>query len=121
MSCMQLTSLFHKQNFIQRIDNGLLYGNKGVKIHINNEVISMLKIYRQFEPHQHEKGGILIGCFQKDIIEIVDLTHPFPLDRSSRYAFHREDPMHDKVLQAKWKLSEKSLGFAGDWHTHPEG
>ena len=28
--------------------------------------------------------------------------------------------MHDKILQAKWELSEQYLGFAGDWHTHPE-
>jgi integrative and conjugative element protein (TIGR02256 family) len=117
---MQLTSSFYKHPIIKYDENKSLYGNDKIKITISRNVLEMLKLYRQIEVHQHEKGGILIGIFKENNIDIIDLTHPFPLDRSSRYAFHREDPMHDKILQAKWSLSGKQLGLLGDWHTHPE-
>jgi integrative and conjugative element protein (TIGR02256 family) len=117
---MQLNKKINQKMFIRHSDGCLVYGDKKLEIHINISVVSTLKTYRQLEPHQHEKGGILIGYFSENKIYIDDLTHPFLLDKSSRNSFYRQDPMHDKILQAHWLLSNHKRGFAGDWHTHPE-
>jgi integrative and conjugative element protein (TIGR02256 family) len=117
---MHLNNKFNQKNFLRHADHGLIFGDQNFEIHIDNNVISTLMAYRQLELHQHEKGGVLIGIFSKNKVIITDLTHPFPLDKSSRCSFNRQDPMHDKILQAHWQLSDNRVGFAGDWHTHPE-
>ena len=120
MPNMPLTNGFSRKDFVRHSEGSLIFGDKNLEIHINNHVILTLNAYRQLEPHQHEKGGILIGSFTEDKVIIIGLTHPFPQDKSSRFSFYRQDPMHDKILQAHWKLSNHKVGFAGDWHTHPE-
>lgn len=117
---MLLTKEFSRKNFLRYAEDSLIFGDKTFEIHINNNVISTLNAYRQLESHQHEKGGILIGRFTEDKVIIVGLTHPFSQDKSTRFSFNRQDPMHDKILQAHWQLSHNKVGFAGDWHTHPE-
>lgn len=67
-----------------------------------------------------EAGGILIGSYRGNHIEIVDCTVPKPQDERRRTLFDRKDRGHHLAAMAAWRRSGKTETFVGEWHTHPE-
>jgi integrative and conjugative element protein (TIGR02256 family) len=67
-----------------------------------------------------EAGGILIGSYRGNHIEIVDCTFPKPQDVRRRTLFDRKDKGHHLAAMAAWRRSGKTETFVGEWHTHPE-
>ena len=37
-----------------------------------------------------------------------------------RLAFHRSQAPHQRVIDARWRVSRGTCQYLGEWHTHPE-
>ncbi|WMJ81469.1 Mov34/MPN/PAD-1 family protein [Clostridium sp. MB40-C1] len=99
----------------------LTISNLGYKIKIKDEVIEILKAYRQIKKNNWEAGGMLIGyeTISGNII-IEYATKPFKKDKRSRFSFDRLDKKHNKILRSIWKTQGNIHSYIGEWHTHPE-
>ena len=70
---------------------------------------------------QPEQGGILLGAYRKEGLEVVGLTEAAPTDERALTRFVRQDPAHQAAATAAWKESGGQLTMVGEWHTHPFG
>lgn len=95
--------------------------NLGYKIKIKDEVIKILKSYRQLNRSDYEAGGMLIGyeTLNGDII-IEFVTEPFKRDKRKRFSFDRIDKKHNNTLKSIWETQGNIHIYIGEWHTHPE-
>ena len=71
--------------------------------------------------NQPEHGGILLGAYRKEGLEVVGLTEAAPADERALTRFVRQDPAHQAAATAAWKESGGHLTMVGAWHTHPFG
>lgn len=86
---------------------------------ISANVIEAIQWYRQFE-HSPESGGILLGTYRDQHIEITHLTEPGPRDKQTRFSFYRKDQIHQSTAEKLWKESGGIITYIGEWHTHPQ-
>lgn len=95
--------------------------NYEYRIKIKDEVIEILKSYRQLNINDCEAGGMLIGyeTINGDII-IEYITEPFKRDKRTRISFNRIDKKHNKILKSIWENQGNIHVYIGEWHTHPE-
>ena len=70
---------------------------------------------------QAEQGGILIGAYRGEGLEVVDLTEAAPADERALTRFVRQDPAHQAAATAAWEASGGQVTMVGEWHTHPFG
>lgn len=80
----------------------------------------LMLAFRQAKPGATEAGGVLIGSLRGPHIEVVDCTQPMPNDLRRRHAFDRRDVGHVAAIHAAMKGSAGTIGYVGEWHTHPE-
>ncbi|GKX66893.1 Mov34/MPN/PAD-1 family protein [Inconstantimicrobium mannanitabidum] len=94
---------------------------KDIKLIIKKEILFELSQYRQITLHKNESGGMLIGSklLYDDTIEINDITQPLIEDSFSPTTFKRSD-LHNGILKEKWKKSNHTKMYLGEWHTHPQ-
>lgn len=95
--------------------------NLKYKVKIKDEVIKILKLYRQMNNSDCEAGGMLIGyeVLNGDVI-IEYVTEPFKRDKRKRFAFDRIDKKHNCILKSIWENEGNIHVYMGEWHTHPE-
>ena len=95
--------------------------NLKYKVKIKNEVMEILKSYKQLDKNDCEAGGILIGyeTLNGDII-IEYITEPFKRDIRKRFSFDRIDEKHNTILKSIWEKEGNIHAYMGEWHTHPE-
>lgn len=93
---------------------------KKYKITISNKVIATIINHRQIN-NKYEAGGMLIGSIvvNSNEIEINDYTEPLKEDSRNRLAFKRSN-IHNELLHKKWKDSNFTKLYLGEWHTHPQ-
>lgn len=93
---------------------------KEYKISISNVVIDAIISYRQVNDN-YESGGMLIGSIVENSnkIEINDYTEPLKEDNRNRLFFKRSNK-HNDILYNKWKESNFTKLYLGEWHTHPQ-
>ncbi|WP_347265533.1 Mov34/MPN/PAD-1 family protein [Roseococcus pinisoli] len=70
---------------------------------------------------QPEAGGILLGAYRGRDMELTAMTHPGPKDDRQAFSFGRSDPLHQRAHDLAWTASDGTVGYAGEWHTHPLG
>ena len=92
----------------------------GICVLINDDVINTIESYRQVENSQTESGGILIGEYRGEHLNIVGLTTPSVGDVKFRFRFFRRSKTHQSEALKAWNSSDKKKTFIGDWHTHAE-
>lgn len=83
-------------------------------------VTEELNQFRQTGDRNREAGGLLLGLRRGPHIEVVTITTPMPGDMRSRTSFLRRDPYHFQMAQRLWQESNRTIGYIGEWHTHPE-
>ena len=95
--------------------------NLKYKIKIKDEVMEILKSYKQLDKNDCEAGGILIGyeTLNGDII-IEYITEPFKRDIRKKFSFDRIDEKHNTILKSIWENKGNIHAYMGEWHTHPE-
>lgn len=79
----------------------------GVKVEIPDEVMSNMARYEQL-PAENEKGGILLGMYDKDnqYYQITDFTVPTEHDNSGPSHFVRnKDVAKRKSIGSGWNLT----------------
>ena len=99
----------------------LFFIYKDIKLIIKKEIILELSNYRQITVHKNENGGMLIGSklLHDNILESNDMTHPLIEDSFSPTTFKRSNS-HNDILKEKWKKSNHTKMYLGEWHTHPQ-
>jgi len=100
------------------IENPLFGPTAGILI--EDEVLQVVAKFRQHKVNDPEAGGIFLGYRRGCHIHVVNATAPAPGDSRSRYAFNRQDPVHQAMATRGWLDSNGCLDYVGDWHTHPE-
>lgn len=88
---------------------------------LDHNVLRKIGRYRQIMHSHQEAGGLLIGYRRGPHLEIIDATVPLPKDKRKRTFFDRRDSGHEKYILRRWAQSEKTAGYLGEWHTHPQG
>lgn len=91
-------------------------------LQINSNVIQKLNLYRQDNIIKKESGGVIIGRFLEDSFDIVidEVTTPFIRDVRKRCYFKRSMEEHQSYVIKKWKESNGTQNYFGEWHTHAE-
>jgi integrative and conjugative element protein (TIGR02256 family) len=94
----------------------------GGRIEISNHALSQMLVYVQNTRRKREAGGILIGRYIVDSLDIVidQVTVPMAGDRRERFSFWRDCKRHQQILDQIWLESESTSTYLGEWHTHPE-
>lgn len=95
---------------------------QGARTKIDAGVVAVLRGYAQHSPRSIEAGGVLIGRLLRDTNDVViDLaSEPMPDDVRSRCSFSRSCAAHQNLIDGAWRESRGTLGYLGEWHTHPE-
>lgn len=95
--------------------------NGGIVDFDKSAVKTLLK-YRQLKFSDKEAGGVLIGRLIIDCDDIIadEVTLPFPSDKRSRFSFFRGENEAQKLVEEKWRKSNSTQIYLGEWHTHPE-
>jgi integrative and conjugative element protein (TIGR02256 family) len=71
--------------------------------------------------NEPEAGGILLGTVRGPHLEITGFTPPGPTDVRTLSRFIRQDILHQNAAQNAWVVSNRTVSFVGEWHTHPAG
>jgi integrative and conjugative element protein (TIGR02256 family) len=87
---------------------------------VETEVLEVIERWTERGHASREAGGILIGSYRGDHIQVTDCTSPLAADRRSRFRFHRRDHGHQAAAFRAWTASGGTDTFVGEWHTHPE-
>ena len=89
-------------------------------VEVSEDVVRTIERYSRPGENDREAGGILIGSYRGAHIQILECTTPLFRDRRSRMLFDRRDEGHQRTALDRWRASEKTVTFVGEWHTHPE-
>ncbi|MBZ9813833.1 Mov34/MPN/PAD-1 family protein [Mesorhizobium sp. CA7] len=87
---------------------------------IHAEIIGLIESSVERGHPSREAGGILLGSYRGDHIEVSGFTTPYPQDRRSFALFDRIDPLHQSSALRTWQQSTGTDTYIGEWHTHPE-
>lgn len=87
---------------------------------VEPQIFQVLAPFRQHGPSAPESGGILLGFRRGPHLHIVEATLPTSSDQRSRFGFKRHAKAHQAAAMRRWKESDETMGYMGEWHTHPE-
>ena len=78
--------------------------------------------FKTFLRTPSKAGGILLGRqnISNNNIIIEHHTEPMHGDYQTRLRFLRRDPGHLSFFQELYNNSNGTIGYIGEWHTHPE-
>jgi integrative and conjugative element protein (TIGR02256 family) len=94
----------------------------GGKIKISKKALIHMKKFIQDNNYKKEAGGVLLGRYICNSLDIVidEITIPMWGDRRKWFSFFRSRRPHQKVIDRLWQESEGTINYLGEWHTHPE-
>lgn len=69
----------------------------------------------------NERGGLLLGYRKPNALEIVTMTFPGAWDHATPTLFRRSEKGHRIKAIKEWVRSKGTVGWIGEWHTHPGG
>lgn len=67
-----------------------------------------------------ERGGIFIGLRRGPHVQIADVTLPMRWDFGTLISFQRSARGHQDAALKRWRESEHTMDWVGEWHSHPE-
>lgn len=71
--------------------------------------------------HDKERGGILLGFRRGPHLHISEATFPMRWDIGTKFAFRRSAIGHGEIALKRWRQSNRTIDWVGEWHSHPEG
>jgi integrative and conjugative element protein (TIGR02256 family) len=94
----------------------------GGKLEIGAVALARMLTFRQDGFWKREAGGVLMGRFIHNSLDIVidDVTVPMRGDVRGRFKFLRDRYRHQQILNQVWQDSGRTTHYLGEWHTHPE-
>lgn len=94
--------------------------DRKVLLHFDKPALRIFSSYVQHEDTDCEAGGILLGSVHGNHLLIEQATVPTERDKRFRYLFERMPFGHDAIALTRWKESQGTIRYLGEWHTHPE-
>ena len=91
-----------------------------ILINFSDSVLDTFLEYVQEKPSDREAGGLLLGTVHGSNMIITEATIPTKWDTRLRYFFERLPLGHFDIAQTRWKGSNGTIRYLGEWHTHPE-
>lgn len=103
-------------------DELIFQSEDGVKIKVSKAPLQIMLSFRQMERGSHESGGVLLGRYLKDSLDVVVdfVTTPKENDSSTEVFFFKNKDEHQAVIDEKWEHSKGTCNYLGEWHTHPQ-
>ena len=101
----------------------LIYAQSGddpSRVLIPSAIVDQLNQFQQTGLQNLEAGGLLLGLRRGPHIEIARITTPLKNDIRTRASFHRRDLGHFQIADQVWMDCLHTVGYVGEWHTHPE-
>lgn len=98
----------------------ILAGRSGYVL-VNPEIVSTARRFLQAPEGRVEAGGILLGCYRGEHLDVLHLTTPMAGDRRSVARFDRRDRGHDRAARSVWRQSGGTVTYVGEWHSHTAG
>lgn len=94
----------------------------GGRLEISIQALTRMREFVQEAPHKREAGGVLLGRYIRESLDIVvdEVTVPMWGDRRGWFSFFRARRPHQKVIDRLWQESGGTTNYFGEWHTHPE-
>lgn len=89
-------------------------------LHLHIQPKKILEEFTQYKSTDPEAGGIILGKIIDNQINILKLSIPTSLDKSSRTNFERNKLSAQIILDYEFHNSNGQLVYLGEWHTHPE-
>jgi len=105
------------------IDDNLIYAKAtGGYIKVPSDIVVSLRKYSQNKPHKPEGGGVILGRYILDSLDVVvdKISVPMPGDRATRTTFFRKKHAHQAIIEHEWLVSRQTCTYLGEWHSHPE-
>ena len=87
---------------------------------IEEKVLQVFARHRQLHQGAPESGGILLGYRRGSHLHVTEATAPLASDQASRTRFFRSAAPHQQAALARWRQSDGTIDYLGEWHTHPE-
>jgi integrative and conjugative element protein (TIGR02256 family) len=91
-----------------------------VLLNLEGVVLEVFKQHIQRRLTDNEAGGLLLGSVHGENLSILEATAPTALDKRLRYFFERLSFGHSSIAKKRWRESQGSVRYLGEWHTHPE-
>lgn len=98
----------------------LPFGPSGSKLLIEGPLLERLATFSQLAPSAPEAGGILMGYRRGPHTHVTEATIPSRQDVQRRFGLFRHATHHQRVALQRWKETDQTLDYVGEWHTHPE-
>ncbi len=94
----------------------------GGKLEISIRALTQMREFVQDAPYKREAGGVLLGRYIRESLDIVvdEVTVPMWGDRRGWFNFFRARRPHQKAIDRAWQESGGTTTYLGEWHTHPE-
>ena len=94
--------------------------DRRILLHFSNSTLNTFSKFIQKEDCDCEGGGLLLGSVHGLNMTITEATTPTVWDKRLRYFFERMPFGHELIALARWKASQGTVRYLGEWHTHPE-
>jgi len=107
MSCMQFMSSWAT-------------GDRRTLLHFTDSTLETFCQNIQVIDNACEAGGILLGSVHGTHMIIEEATAPTEYDKRFRCLFERMPFGHESIALARWRASNGTIRYLGEWHTHPE-
>lgn len=103
-------------------DELIFQSEDGAKIKVSKAPLQIMLSFRQMKRGSHESGGVLLGRYLKDSMDVVVdfVTTPKKNDSSTEVFFFKNKDEHQAVIDEKWEETKWTCNYLGEWHTHPE-
>lgn len=95
------------------------YTSEDTEIILSDGVLNLIDHYKQTS-NRLEKGGILLGYKEGNVIYVEKASIPTAYDRSSKYNFTRNKKSAQLFIDYEYLNSKGKITYIGEWHTHPE-
>jgi integrative and conjugative element protein (TIGR02256 family) len=95
-------------------------GDKSRLLHFSEGTLQVFSQHIQDSDADCEAGGILLGSVHGGHLLIEQATVPTALDKRFRHLFERMPFGHEAIARFRWKASQGTVRYLGEWHTHPE-
>ena len=94
--------------------------DRAALLHFSDASLEIFNQYVQIRDVDCEAGGLLLGSVHGTHMLIEQATVPTVWDKRFRYLFERMPFGHEAIAMARWKASQGTVRYLGEWHTHPE-
>lgn len=90
------------------------------RIALGMHALQEMMRFRQHRPRSREACGVLLGYEWEQAFEIVVATPPQESDSRQCCSYIRDVAGHLAIATALWRDSAETIGYLGEWHTHPQ-